>query len=337
MSVLAVELQGNCEKPVASPVFDSYWHIAAERQRIFRSRLRSEPQPTTADPILQEYRFTNAYRASDRVSQYLIRNVIHDAEWAWEDSFVRVLLFKLFNRIETWETLRSETGEVSRRAFDPTRYAQVLDEIRCSGVPIYSAAYIMPSATAFGSRRKHVNHLRLVAMMLEDGLPEEIAAASSLRNVFESLLRYPSVGPFLAYQLSIDLNYTPHLRFGEDEFVVPGPGALDGLSKAFLSLGSFSLTDAIQWVSDTQQEQFTRRGIDFEDLWDRPLQLIDCQNLFCEVDKYARVAHPEFKGRTGRTRIKQRFRPSGAPVTAWYPPKWGINGTVERWLDASLA
>src|SRR5258707_9985183 len=42
----------------------------------------------------------------------------------------------------------------------------------------------------------------------------------------------------------------------------------------------------------------------------RRLQLIDCQNLFCEVDKYARVAHPNIAGRTGRTRIKQKFRMS---------------------------
>ena len=34
--------------------------------------------------------------------------------------------------------------------------------------------------------------------------------------------------------------------------------------------------------------------LDFQNLWGRRLQLIDCQNLFCEVDKYSRVypAHP---------------------------------------------
>ena len=37
----------------------------------------------------------------------------------------------------------------------------------------------------------------------------------------------------------------------------------------------------------------------------RSLQLIDFQNLFCEIGKYARVAHPEFAGASGRTRIKQ--------------------------------
>ena len=58
--------------------------------------------------------------------------------------------------------------------------------------------------------------------------------------------------------------------------------------------------------------------------------LIDCQNLFCEVDKYARVAHPEITGYSGRTRIKQRFTPVDHALTSWFPPKWGINGSVEE-------
>jgi hypothetical protein len=63
-------------------------------------------------------------------------------------------------------------------------------------------------------------------------------------------------------------------------------------------------------------------------LWGRSLQLIDCQNLFCEVDKYARVYHPEIQGRSGRVRIKQHFRPTTTPIDYWYPPKWGLNERV---------
>ena len=58
------------------------------------------------------------------------------------------------------------------------------------------------------------------------------------------------------------------------------------------------------------------------------MQLIDCQNLFCEVDKYARVAHPEAAGLTGRTRIKQKFAAQAQPIQFWYPPKWGINDRI---------
>ena len=50
-------------------VFDTYWGFAAERQEIFFRRMAGAAPPWTADPILREFKFTNAYRASDRVSQ----------------------------------------------------------------------------------------------------------------------------------------------------------------------------------------------------------------------------------------------------------------------------
>jgi len=70
-------------------------------------------------------------------------------------------------------------------------------------------------------------------------------------------------------------------------------------------------------------------NLNFKDLWGRPLQFIDCQNLFCEVDKYARIAHPEFSGLTGRVRIKQKFRTNFKIINYYYPPKWGINNKIE--------
>jgi len=44
-------------------VFAAYWYLAAARQSMFFGRLRGEPPPWTADPILARHRFTNAYRA----------------------------------------------------------------------------------------------------------------------------------------------------------------------------------------------------------------------------------------------------------------------------------
>ena len=67
-------------------------------------------------------------------------------------------------------------------------------------------------------------------------------------------------------------------------------------------------------MADLQEQEFKRLGLDFQSLWGRRLQLIDCQNLFCEVDKFARVAHPQIVGRTGRTRIKQKFEPTLTPI-----------------------
>ncbi len=313
-------------KPECSPVMDTYWQFATERQKIFFARVRGEFPPWTSDPILRKHKFTNAYRASDRVSQYLIRNVIYDTTADAEDIVFRVLLFKLFNKIETWELLTREFGNITAREFSVQRVAQVLNAAFERGDRIYSAAYIMPNGR--GEKRKHDFHLSLIQQMLRDNLPARVTSCQQLRGVFDLLLTYPSIGPFLAFQFTIDLNYSSVINFSEMDFVVPGPGALDGMRKCFISFGDYSEPDLIRFVTDQQEASFERLGLHFQDLWGRPLHLVDCQNLFCEVDKYARVAHPECTGITGRTRIKQIFRANLEVIPFWFPPKWGINDRV---------
>ncbi|WP_267883292.1 nucleotide kinase domain-containing protein, partial [Streptomyces sp. NRRL S-37] len=95
------------------------------------------------------------------------------------------------------------------------------------------------------------------------------------------------------------------MPFSEMDFVVAGPGARDGIRKCFGPAADGIEADVIRYMADTQDEHFARLGLAFAGLRGRPLQLIDCQNLFCEVDKYARVAHPDIAGISGRSRIKQ--------------------------------
>ena len=311
--------------PRPTTVFDTYWRFAAERQRIFFLRAKAEPPPWTDDPILQRYKFTNAYRASDRVSQYLIREVIYDAERDFTDTFFRIILFKIFNRIETWQALERAIGDLSVADFDPLRLGAILEGELAAGRCIYSGAYIMP--TGGRRQRKHRLHLELLASMVQDRLPDRIASCNSMGEAFEALLAYPTVGPFLAYQWVTDLNYAAHLNFEEMEFVMPGPGARDGIRKCFMDLGDWTEADLIRWVADEQEQQFERLDIEFSSLWGRRLQLIDCQSLFCEVDKYARVKHPEVIGRSGRRRIKQVFRVDTRPIEYLYPPKWRLSGS----------
>jgi hypothetical protein len=314
----------------STKVFDTYWRFAAERQAIFFRRMEGElPETWTQDPIIGRYKFTNSYRASDRVSQYLIKNVIYAGDQSPKEVFFRTIIFKIFNRIETWELLERELGVVSYRDYSFKSYDSVLTRARKRGARIYSAAYIMPSGNrVFGYRQKHRNNLRMLELMMEDEVALRIADAGSMKEAFELLRSYPLIGDFFAYQYVTDLNYSELTKFSETEFVVPGPGALSGVQKCFSSLGGLTEANIIRHVMERQEEEFAARGIDFRTLWGRPLQLIDCQNLFCEVDKYARIAHPEFSN--GRTRIKQNYRHNAEPIEYWYPPKWKLNGKIRK-------
>lgn len=317
--------------PKTSEVYDSYWNFACRRQDVYFARLRGSLPPWTNDAVIAEHRFTNVYRATDRVSQHLIHDVIYDGkERSSRSVFLRVLIFKLFNKWATWELIKQLVGDLDESTFQIKRISQALDKAMAKGQRLYSAAYIMPTARQFGDGRKHLGHLKLVEKMLDDELPSRLQDAGSLKGVYELLLSYGGLGPFLAFQYAIDLNYSPLLDFNESDYVVAGPGALDGIKKCFVDTAGRSPEDLIRWMCEAQSREFAQRGLEFKSLFGRPLQLIDCQNVFCEVDKYARVRHPNVLGKSGRTRIKQGYsaRAFNPIPRVQLPPKWGLNDAV---------
>lgn len=313
--------------PTRTEVFESYWRFAAERLAIYYRRLVDPIGPWTADPVLSSHRFTNTYRAADRVSQYLIREIQYreDRSQAPAEVFFRTMLFKIFNRIETWEKLERALGPISWQSANLEVISETLNQIINAGQRIYSAAYIMPSPP-LGHVRKHANHLALLKSMMDDGLPGRLTAAVSLEAAYKMILSYPGLGPFLAFQYVIDLNYSTLLEFDEDEFVVAGPGALDGISKCFRNADAANPDIIIRLMVERQDEEFAALGLDFSGLFGRRLKPIDCQNLFCEISKYARAVHPHVRGISGRTRIKQRYDANNAQPTTkpFFPPKWRL-------------
>jgi len=318
--------------PAPSAAFNSYWRFAQKRQQAFFARVEGQAGPWSDDDIINQYKFTNAYRASDRVSQYLIRHVIYpdnhdEIDFSAKDILLRILLFKIFNKISTWQLLEQHFGVINCANFDVERFDQVLDTAINSGQRIYSAAYIMPSGNQkkYGKIRKHRFHLQLIEHLLRSNLQRHLQQCPTMAAGYQQLLKIDSFGKFLAYQLITDINYSELTNFSEMEFVMAGPGALDGIRKCFTDLHQYSTSDTIKWMADNQQQQFERLDLDFPSLFGRDLQLIDCQNLFCEVDKYCRVAHPDIQGISGRTRIKQTFKPKSQPIELFYPPKWQLN------------
>jgi hypothetical protein len=316
------------ERPMTpTEVYDAYWRFAAERQAMYMRRLIDPCGPWTNDEVLRSFRFTNAYRAADRVSQYLIREVIYhpDRSQAAAEVFFRIILFKFFNKIGTWRQIENAVGPLTWRGFQPDRVSQILGRMHHCGETLYSAAYIMPPPR-LGYLRKHDNHLALLMKMMEDRLPERLIKSKSLREAYELIKPYPGLGPFLAFQYVIDLNYSKILEFDEADFVVAGPGALDGIAKCFVDVGRYSPDEVIYDMAERQNAEFDRLGLKFAGLFGRKLQPIDCQNLFCEISKYARVVHPDVQGVSSRKRIKQAFRPLLQPQKVpTFPPRWGLS------------
>jgi hypothetical protein len=305
-------------------VYRAYWHLACERHAIFERRCGGGPAPWTDDEILRVYKFTNAWRACDRVTQFLIRDVIYARpDIGAEDQLARIVLFRLFSRPATWRAIEARLGPLRRTTLADPRLPQLLEQLRSCG-PIYTNAFILCANRAYGHERKYMNHLELVRHMLAHGrVPRAVAQAASLRDLYSTLVEFPLIGPFMAYQLAIDINYSELTDFSEDEFTVPGPGAERGIRKIFPHARRREMPDLIMRMVAAQADGAAEIGREPPRLFDhRPLCAIDCQNLFCELDKYARVRFPRL--RSNRSRIKTRFVPSAEPLELFYPPKWGL-------------
>lgn len=309
---------------MSNEMIEAFWRFVYDRQMIHHRRAANLPQPWTGDPILANHRFTNVYRVDDRVSQYLVRNVLYNEPWDAHNLIFRSILFRIFNQPATWEALRAGLeAEPTLSNFDPDVYADMLTAHRARGHTVFNNAYMMCGVQIYSDREKHRNWLYLLRHMMQEQVPTLVLNARSLHQVFSILRQFQLVGDFLAMQWAIDINYSTATNHDENEFIVAGPGAIRGVAK----LGSRDPGLMIRRLTEQQEDWF--RVLDIRFPWlggTRRLHLIDVQNCLCEFDKYARMMFPERV--VGPTFIKQRFNPRAAqdhePIIPFYPPKWSI-------------
>lgn len=318
---------------IKEDTFQYYFYFVQERMNMFWNKYNCQNAPWTNDEILSVHKFTNVYRASDRVSQYLIKNVIYNADKSFseEDILLRILVFKIFNKIETWEHLEKRYEPIRVRSFNVPQINKILQE-RKSQYPIFNNAYMMTGTHSLYNHLtfKHEKWLEMVNNeMVKGGVFHNIIKAKSLENVYILLRDCSFIGDFLAYQYSIDFNYSQVINHSEDSFVKAGIGAIRGIKKCFEPLGKNSFEDAIRFTQEhfeVYQNRFGHNG--FKNLFGRIPTLIDIQNCFCETDKYLRVKMPELQ--IDNIRIKQKYKETHSALNLFFPPKWGLNSKIKK-------
>lgn len=319
-----------------------YFHWIKERMEIFWNRLDGKPV-LTEDPILKEFKFTNVYRCLDRVSQYLIRNVIYNErglsnDYDTEDIFWRILLFKHFNKIETWEMLEGEFGDITLdiKFNDIIRF---LDSKQKEGAKIYSNAYLLTApivrhesfvkkyGISGGSSKQEIYLNVFRVSIFENGYLYKILQSQSLEELVLNLQGIDTIAGFLSMQYALDFNYSPLFNFSEDDFNYPGLGAVRGMNRCFNIKKDDPKThlEILFWVKENfnNLSELCLGEDEIRLLPGRDPSLADLQNCFCETDKYMRGLGIKVDGVKG-TRIKQKFTPSNKNIDYFFPPKWGI-------------
>ena len=188
---------GDRRLPV-SPVLDTLFYWMSERHQIFLRRTEGDERPWTEDAILQRYPFTNVFRVYDRNTQYVLRHVIREGSQDLYESCFRVVLFRMFNKIETWKYLKQQLGALTWEDFDVYTYEKFLG---AADGPFYGRAYICPAPTNIGGGKSNpARHLRLVQLLMEENLPKQLKRFRYLKDAHGWLCLFPSMGDFTALQ-----------------------------------------------------------------------------------------------------------------------------------------
>lgn len=264
-----------------------YLDFVAERHRVWESRQAGAVQPWTDDPILRTRKFTNVYRVLDYGSQFLVRELL-DPDLTPRDALARCFLYRYTNLPSTWEHVRAVQGRYPLARDLGQELVDTIIMRREEGEKVFSGAYvILPQPNRTGDK---VAQAVTLARTFMTNHAHDFLTAKSQQQRYAILRGLYGVGPFLAMQILTDWGYSA--QCGEDrenEFIVPGPGAIKGAK--FINPGA-KVEDTLRWayvaVSKTEDHPELTIYCDEHGSISRFPSLMDVQNTLCEFSKYHR-------------------------------------------------
>lgn len=284
----------NYERPTTREQISSLrgvLYFTWEREVIRIVKERGGETPYTKDPVLRDYKFTNIRRRDDRVTRWVLTNMIQPDEHR-RDLWFQLLIARLINWPVTLRHLIYERVlPVAPADFIPERFSAVIEELRPKVDKIYSGAYMVYPTKKDPAGRKSLavaRHIIAPAARLNDAIIQELDyERPKIENIINIMTASFGVSTFMAGQVAADLTYSPkHLGPAEDLYTYApiGPGSSKGLNYA---LGR-GLT------SSWKPEEFNRELIKIREaivneLDIDDLTLHDVQNIMCEYSKYART------------------------------------------------
>ncbi len=295
---------------MSSPGIESFWAFANARWDLLVTG-------ETKDPILQKYRFTNCHRWCDRVSQYLLSQVLpglNDGPYQGIHLIWRLSLFKTFNRIGTWEKLdRAGLCDLPSSPGMVGAYLREIGDCLADGV-CFSPAYRMCiGRSTYGFKEKHRNWVFAAWSVAEKY--QSLLRATRVRDLYTELVQLPMFGRFLAMQFATDIRYVTGAK--ENSFVIAGPGSRRGIHMMHEDLRDRMVI--VNGEDTMYAERIYRVWESQNGMFDGPkLELMDIQNLFCEYDKYSRIRWPEIQLiAKEKKRPKQNYTPSPRGRMKW--------------------
>ena len=288
---------------------DLFIEYIAERHSIHKKRVRHEPAPWTEDPILLKWKFTNVFREIDPGTKYVIDRIIPSLKADPVNLVFNVIVYRIYNKIETMNAI----GFLDVAHYDKLKVLSILKGIVSGGGRVFTNAFLVSSMSWIDGGRKQkrskVERSCILIERISDVLPDlvaDIQRETDSEFTYKSLLKLNGIGPFLAYQIAVDLGYWNQRIFDENQFVVAGPGAKSGVNRLFKDRKGMSYEQCIGHLCAVQSQWFERSGVSMERLFGdrrvKALNLMAMENCLCEISKYLKVHYGE------RGRPRNRYK-----------------------------
>lgn len=274
---------------------EKFYRFITERHSIWHRRfVEGRPRPWTDDAILRHNKFTNIYRELDPGTQFSMDHILR-SQHPRPDIVFNVMLYRLMCSIPTYSGMGFQTlSQFNEKDFDD--YLRGLYE---TGEPVFGNAYLISPYSSMGSKYKFRNVARLFGHLHQEfgRFFERLDKASSMEEAFKVINSQYGFGPFLAFQVLVDLTYKlppdDHqiLTLYQNDWARLGPGALRGFAR--LSRSTRTL-NGLKWLWRNQHVMFSEYGLDFPFLKDREgnevaISLPNMQNCLCEFHKYRSI------------------------------------------------
>lgn len=202
----------------------AFFEYARERYSIMLAKNAGKPKPWTQDPILLKYRFCNIFREDDAVTVWFRNNVRSPMRDDPKVVFACVL-FRMINCIPTGKVMLEHD---LFRNWDETKARKVLGHLR----PLVGAAYMITTPVGFDKLDGVMEVVRPVweqRPWQPDMIRNEI---TTMQELVEYLSQYHYIGPFRAYEMACDLQYTNWFNPTDTlTWANTGPGAARGIDR----------------------------------------------------------------------------------------------------------
>jgi hypothetical protein len=286
---------------------------ASERDSMRRRKEAGEPYPLTFDPILSEAgSFTNVCRESDKTTR-AYANLIRSRYEGRAELLATTTAFLWFNLPQTAQTFVC-LGDDGLNALDRMCASNSVEPLRealkTQSPPYTSSAYrLTPPRNMLGKLDKVEGCLYTIQGFLDNSGWRRawdcwMAETPSLAQVGAWYKECYNIGTFQAGQNVACIKYVEPFRDARDwwTWAYSGDGSRRGLNR-LLGRPVDARWEETAWLLAARKarEQLLPRMMD---AGVPKLHLQDMQNVWCETDKYARVAHEGGK-------LKRGFRPRG--------------------------